>query len=126
MNRGTDQIGSSQAYRENGNAAGVRMDEERLERIIAALRTVFDPELPVNIFDLGLIYAIDAVGDSEVAIRMTLTAPGCPVAGTLPRMVEQAVETVEGVNRCRVTLVWDPPWRKDMMSEEAQLELGMM
>jgi len=100
-------------------------ESERLERIIAALRTVFDPEIPTNIYDLGLIYAIDAVGDNDIAIRMTLTAPGCPVAGILPGQVQQAVESVEGVGRCQVELVWDPPWNKDMMSDEARLELGM-
>jgi len=99
---------------------------DRLERIIAALRTVFDPEIPTNIFDLGLVYAIDAVGGNDITIRMTLTAPGCPVAGILPGRVQQAVEAVEGVGRCHVELVWDPPWNKDMMSDEAKLELGMM
>lgn len=98
---------------------------DRLERIIAALRTVYDPEISTNIYDLGLIYTIDAVGDNDIAIRMTLTAPGCPVAGILPGQVEQAVESVEGVGRCHVELVWDPPWNKDMMSDEAKLELGM-
>lgn len=100
--------------------------EAFLEAIIAALRTVFDPEIPTNVYDLGLIYAIDAVGDDGIAIKMTLTAPGCPVAGTLPRMVERAVETVPGVARCKVELVWDPPWTKERMSEEAQLQLGLL
>ena len=101
-------------------------EDRRLEGIIAALRTVFDPEIPTNVYDLGLIYAIDAVGDSGIVIKMTLTAPGCPVAGTLPGLVECAVETVDGVEHCQVDLVWDPPWTKDRMSEAAQLELGMM
>ncbi len=101
-------------------------DDERLNRIIAALRTVHDPEIPTNIYDLGLIYAIDAVGDREIAIKMTLTAPGCPVAGILPGMVEKAVETVDGVDRCHVDLVWDPPWTKDNMSDEAKLQLGLL
>ena len=111
----------------NVESSKVKQDAEtdRLERIIAALRTVFDPEIPTNIYDLGLVYAIDAVGDNDIAIRMTLTAPGCPVAGILPGMVEQAVESVDGVGRCHVDLVWDPPWTKDMMSDEARLELGM-
>ena len=98
---------------------------EMLERIIAALRTVYDPEISTNIYDLGLIYAIDAVAENDIAIRMTLTAPGCPVAGILPGQVERAVETVDGVGRCHVELVWDPPWTKDLMSDEARLELGM-
>jgi FeS assembly SUF system protein len=96
-------------------------------RVIAALRTVYDPELPVNIFDLGLVYALrldEAAG--KVEIRMTLTAPGCPVAQTFPAIVEAAVEAVEGVNEARVELVWDPPWSKDRMSEAARLDLGMI
>ncbi len=96
-------------------------------RVIAALRTVYDPELPVNIFDLGLVYALDfdeAAG--KVQIRMTLTAPGCPVAQTFPAIVEAAVKAVEGVNEARVELVWDPPWSKDRMSEAARLDLGMI
>jgi FeS assembly SUF system protein len=100
--------------------------DNRLEAIIAALRTVHDPEIPVNIYDLGLIYAIDAVGDTDIHIQMTLTAPGCPVAGILPRQVEQAVEGVEGVGGCKVDLVWDPPWTKDRISEAAKLELGLL
>ena len=101
-------------------------NEERLERIIEAIRTVFDPEIPTNVYDLGLIYAIDAVGDSDIAIKMTLTAPGCPVAGTLPGMVARAVESVDGVGQCHVELVWDPPWSKDNMSDEAKLQLGLL
>ena len=99
--------------------------DERLEAIVAALRTVRDPEIPVNIYDLGLIYSIDAVGAAGIRIKMTLTAPGCPVAGILPRQVEQAVAGVQGVDDCRVDLVWDPPWTQDRMSEAAKLELGL-
>jgi len=101
-------------------------DGDLLDRIVAALRTVHDPEISTNIYDLGLIYAIDAAGEHDIAIKMTLTAPGCPVAGILPGQVEKAVETVEGVDRCHVELVWDPPWTKDRMSDEAKLELGML
>jgi FeS assembly SUF system protein len=96
-------------------------------RVIAALRTVFDPELPVNIYDLGLVYSIDvdeSVG--KVQIQMTLTAPGCPVAQTFPTTVEDAVEAVDGVNEARVELVWDPPWSRDRMSEAARLDLGLV
>ena len=100
--------------------------DDLLERIIAALRTVHDPEIPTNIYDLGLIYAIDAVGEADIAIRMTLTAPACPVAGTLPGQVARAVETVDGVGHCEVELVWDPPWHKDLMSDEAKLQLDML
>jgi FeS assembly SUF system protein len=96
-------------------------------RVIAALRTVYDPELPVNIFDLGLVYALDVdEAAGKVRICMTLTAPGCPVAQTFPAVVEAAVETVEGINEARVELVWDPPWAKDRMSEAARLDLGMI
>lgn len=96
-------------------------------RVIAALRSVYDPELPVNIFDLGLIYALDVdEAAGKVQICMTLTAPGCPVAQTFPAIVQAAVEAVEGVNEARVDLVWDPPWSKDRMSEAARLDLGMI
>jgi len=101
-------------------------DNDLLQRIVAALRTVHDPEIPTNIYDLGLIYAIDAVAEADIAIRMTLTAPACPVAGTLPGEVQRAVESVDGVASCKVDLVWDPPWTKDRMSEEAKLQLGML
>ena len=109
-----------------GREVNPNAETERLERIVAALQTVYDPEIPTNIYDLGLVYAIDAVGENDIAIRMTLTAPGCPVAGILPGQVEKAVESVDGVGRCHVELVWDPPWNKDMMSDEAKLELGML
>lgn len=94
--------------------------------IIEALRTVYDPEIPVNIFELGLIYRVDIDEDQHVQIEMTLTSPGCPVAGTLPDEVRGAVEQVDGVAAATVELVWDPPWNPSMMSEEAQLELGVL
>ena len=93
--------------------------------VIQALETVYDPEIPVNIYELGLIYDIDVAASGDVAIKMTLTAPGCPVAGTMPQMVRDAVARVEGLNDVDVDLVWDPPWDKSRMSEAAQLELGM-
>ena len=114
------------ASNERSETSGGRDEGDLLERIIAALRTVYDPEISTNIYDLGLIYAIDTVGEHDIAIRMTLTSPGCPVAGILPGQVERAVETVDGVGRCHVELVWDPPWTRDSMSEEAKLELGML
>lgn len=126
MNANIDRAGRIKGHDSGGiGVANPDAESDRLASIIAALRTVFDPEIPTNIYDLGLIYAIDAVGDNDIAIRMTLTAPGCPVAGILPGQVQQAVESVEGVGRCQVELVWDPPWNKDMMSDEARLELGM-
>jgi FeS assembly SUF system protein len=96
-------------------------------KVIAALRAVYDPELPVNIYDLGLIYALDVDEVAgKVQVRMTLTAPGCPVAQTFPATVEDAVEAVEGVHEARVDLVWEPQWSKDRMSEAARLELGLI
>lgn len=104
-----------------------RMDAEDLrEPIIAALRQVYDPEIPINIYDLGLIYRIDIGARGDVAIDMTLTAPACPVAGMMPVMVKDAVSTVEGVGEVRVELVWDPPWGPASMSDEARLQLGML
>lgn len=96
------------------------------ERVEAALRTVFDPEIPVNIYDLGLIYDIEAGDDGAVVVTMTLTAPNCPAAGALPGEVEDKVQAVEGVTAVRVSLVWDPPWDRSRMSEAAQLQLGLM
>ena len=95
-------------------------------KVVHVLRQVFDPEIPVNIYDLGLIYAIDIDDDNNVAIQMTLTAAGCPVAHTFPGTVENAVKAVEGVNDAKVELVWEPPWSRDNMSEAAKLELGML
>jgi FeS assembly SUF system protein len=96
------------------------------EKIIEQLKTVYDPEIPTNIYDMGLIYRIDVEDDNTVRIEMTLTSPHCPVAETLPPEVERKVETVEGVKACEVQVVWDPPWNPSMMTEEAQLELGMI
>lgn len=94
--------------------------------VIRACRNVFDPEIPVNIYDLGLIYDIDVDPDDRVHVRMTLTAPGCPVAGTLPPQVERQIEAIPQVKSATVELVWEPPWTKDMMSDAAQLQLGLM
>ena len=102
-------------------------DESSLtERIIAALRTVHDPEIPVNIYDLGLIYRIEPKDQNMVEIDMTLTAPGCPVAGEMLKWVETAVGSVEGIGTVDVNLVFDPPWDKSRMSEDVQLELGLI
>ncbi|NEX15696.1 MAG: SUF system Fe-S cluster assembly protein [Halochromatium sp.] len=107
-------------------AAQAIADPEGLrEPIIAALRQVHDPEIPVNIYDLGLIYKIDIANNGDVDVDMTLTAPACPVAGLMPVMVKDAVKTVEGVGEVAVELVWDPPWSPDTMSDEAKLTLGM-
>ncbi|MDE5676655.1 SUF system Fe-S cluster assembly protein [Phocaeicola sp.] len=96
------------------------------ERIIAVLKTVYDPEIPVNIYDLGLIYKIDLQDDGEVAIDMTLTAPNCPAADFMMEDVRQKVDSVEGVTSSVVNLVFEPEWDKDMMTEEAKLELGFL
>ncbi len=103
--------------------------EEELERItqsiVAALKTVYDPEIPVDIYELGLIYKIDINDEREVDVEMTLTAPGCPVAGDMPAWVENAVSTVEGVKLVRVDLVFTPPWDPSRMSDEARVALNM-
>lgn len=96
------------------------------DAIVAALRTVHDPEIPVNIYDLGLIYQIAIKDGGTVDIVMTLTAPGCPVAGEMLRWVETAILTVDGITTVNVGLVFDPPWDKSRMSEETQLELGLL
>lgn len=103
-----------------------KIDKAALEEdVIVALKTVFDPEIPVNIYDLGLIYEIDINDDYEAHIKMTLTSPGCPVAQTFPGQVEATVRSVEHITEAYVELVWEPPWSHDRMSEAARLELGM-
>jgi FeS assembly SUF system protein len=96
------------------------------DQVVDALRTVYDPEIPVNIFELGLIYKIDIDDQNAVHIEMTLTSPMCPVAETLPGEVKAKVEAIDGVSGAEVNVVWDPPWNPGMMTEEAQLELGMI
>jgi FeS assembly SUF system protein len=95
------------------------------ERVIAALQTCYDPEIPINIYELGLIYDLRIDPSGAVHIKMTLTSPACPVAGALPAEVESKVKAVPGVTDARVDLVWDPPWDKSRMSEAAQLQLGL-
>jgi FeS assembly SUF system protein len=106
------------------------LDADELEAlrlaVVEALHTVYDPEIPVDIYELGLIYDINIDASGNVAIKMTLTAPGCPVAGSMPDMVKDAVEAIESVGKIDVELVWDPPWDRDRMSETAQLALGMI
>ena len=96
------------------------------DSVVAACRSVYDPEIPVNIYDLGLVYTVDINADAEVSIIMTLTAPGCPVAGEMPGWVEGAVRGVDGVEDVKVNMVFDPPWTPEKMSDEARLELGWM
>jgi FeS assembly SUF system protein len=95
------------------------------DKLIGALKTVFDPEIPVDIYELGLIYKIDVAGNRDVTVEMTLTAPGCPVAGELPVMAEDALKTVEGIGAVTVNMTFDPPWTPDRMSEEARMALNM-
>ncbi|GGD01832.1 SUF system Fe-S cluster assembly protein [Aquisalinus flavus] len=111
------------------SGSGKEMSQDEIDKItteiVKALKTVYDPEIPVDIYELGLIYKVD-FDDGNVEVEMTLTAPGCPVAGEMPIWVENAVTDVEGVNRTKVNMVFDPPWTPDRMSDEAKLELGFM
>ena len=99
---------------------------QREEKIVRMLKTVFDPEIPVNIYDLGLIYRIDPQEDNSVDIDMTLTAPNCPAVDFIVEDVRMKVESIPGISEARINIVFDPPWDKDMMSEEAKLELGFL
>ena len=111
------------------NAMGSALSAEELEdftaKLVAALKTVYDPEIPVDIYELGLIYKVDVADNKDVAVDMTLTAPGCPVAGEMPNMVKTALEGVEGIGTVTVNMTFDPPWTPERMSEEAKLELNM-
>jgi FeS assembly SUF system protein len=103
------------------------MDTDVLrDKVVDVIKTIFDPEIPVNIYDLGLIYRVDILPINNVQITMTLTAPSCPAAQSLPIEVDQKLREIEGVNDVHVQVTWDPPWDKSMMSEEAQLELGWL
>ncbi|MFN2099393.1 SUF system Fe-S cluster assembly protein [Altererythrobacter sp. MF3-039] len=99
---------------------------ELYEAVVAALKEIYDPEIPVNIYDLGLIYGVDVDDESDVVVTMTLTTPHCPVAETMPGEVELRAASVPGVRDAEVNLVWDPPWSPDKMTDEARLELGML
>ncbi len=102
------------------------VDHALYDAVVDACRTVYDPEIPVNIYELGLIYTIDINDENEVRVIMTLTAPGCPVAGDMPGWVADAIEPLPGVKQVDVDLTWEPPWGMEMMSDEARLELGFM
>ena len=123
----TDETGTGTQNAEVASSAAAIPEEELLrltDDIIAALKTVYDPEIPADIFELGLIYRIDIEDDRVVMIDMTLTAPGCPVAGEMPGWVENAVSAVEGVSDVKVAMTFDPPWTPDRMSEEARVAVG--
>jgi len=104
----------------------MKSKEDLKKEIIENLKTIFDPEIPVDIYELGLIYEVNIDEKNHVELIMTLTSPSCPVAGSMPAEVEQKVKDIEGVSDVTLELVFDPPWSQDMMSEEAQLELGLM
>jgi FeS assembly SUF system protein len=108
-----------------GDEAGMNSGNLR-DKVEEALRTVFDPEIPVNIYDLGLVYEINVGEEGKIRITMTLTAPACPAAGDIIHDVQEKVEALEGVADCHVQLTFDPPWTKEMMTEEAKLELGFL
>jgi FeS assembly SUF system protein len=103
-----------------------QLNQELEDKIVATLKTIYDPEIPVDIYELGLIYEVKIDAANEVVIDMTLTSPNCPVAETMPKEVEDKVASIEGVTAAKVNIVFDPPWDKDMMSEEAKLELGFL
>lgn len=128
MDDGT--ISKSETFAETWDAPQKSaLDQAELDRLtdelVAALKSVYDPEIPVDIYELGLIYKVDISDDRDVLIEMTLTAPGCPVAGEMPGWVEDAVRKVEGVRSARANLVFDPPWDPSKMSDEAKLQLNM-
>ena len=116
----------AEAWAEPQKSALSQGELDRLtDDLITALKTVFDPEIPVDIYELGLIYKVDVNDDRDVVVEMTLTAPGCPVAGEMPGWVEDAVKKVDGVRSARANLVFDPPWDASKMSDEAKLALNM-
>ena len=95
------------------------------DKVISEIKKIYDPEIPVNIYDLGLIYNIEIKNENEAYIEMTLTSPNCPVADSLPKMVKENINSIEEIKKVDLKLVWNPPWTKDMMSEEAKLELNL-
>ena len=100
-------------------------NEVLMEQVLDAIRTVYDPEIPVNIWELGLVYRVDVDSERNVQVDMTLTAPSCPVAGEMPVQVQQVIENLDAVKSCKVELVWEPPWHPGMMSDEAKVALDM-
>ncbi|MEE4377967.1 MAG: SUF system Fe-S cluster assembly protein [Candidatus Competibacteraceae bacterium] len=117
---------TAQALEQPTQGPPVLNTQELESDIVEALKNVYDPEIPVNIYDLGLIYELNASPDGQVYVAMTLTAPACPVAGAMPEWVRDAVESVDGVESADVELVWEPPWNQEMMSMRAKLELNMI
>ena len=120
-----ERAADAEAPAEAAPAASAPEHDQLKDDLVAALKTVFDPEIPVDIYELGLIYRLDVDDERNIEVDMTLTAPGCPVAGDMPGWVENAVSSVPGVGQVKVNLVFDPPWDPSRMSEEAQLALNM-
>lgn len=117
----------SEAYGGTGKKSDAVIDPKAVETaVIEALQTIYDPEIPVNIYELGLIYGVEVAEDGRAEVRMTLTAPACPVAGAIVEEVAEKTGRVEGVSTSHVELVWDPPWTPDRMTDAAKLELGML
>ena len=110
---------------DGGSALSQSELDSLTDQLVDKLKTVYDPEIPVDIYELGLVYKVDLSDDMDVAVEMTLTAPGCPVAGEMPGWVEEAVMSVPGIKSCTVNLVFDPPWDPSRMSDEAKLQLNM-
>lgn len=130
MSETDEKITASETFAETwAEPQRAALDQAEIDRLtddlIAALKTVFDPEIPVDVYELGLIYKVDLSDDRDVLIDMTLTAPGCPVAGEMPGWIEDAVKKVEGVRSARANLVFEPPWDPSKMSDEAKLALNM-
>src|SRR4051812_28540937 len=122
---GRDVSKPSQTISEAPSALSPQELDEFTSKLVSALKTVYDPEIPVDIYELGLIYKVDVADNKDVAVDMTLTAPNCPVAGEMPGMVADALTKVEGIGDVVVNMTFDPPWTPDRMSEEAKLELNM-
>ena len=125
MSQNTDNV--EREYKDEGQILKPSTTEHPLyAKIVDACKTVYDPEIPVNIYDLGLIYTVEISEDNDAKILMSLTAPGCPVAGEMPGWVSDAVKPIEGLKSVHVEIVWEPQWGMEMMSDEARLELGFM
>ena len=121
------EVASEQASKTQVTASALSPQEldDFTSKLVTALKTVYDPEIPVDIYELGLIYKVDVADNKDVAVDMTLTAPNCPVAGEMPGMVKSALEKIDGVGAIKVNMTFDPPWTPERMSEEAKLELNM-
>lgn len=123
---GAEPVPSPAPTADEGLRATAHGDGTLQDKVVEALTTVFDPEIPVNIYELGLVYDVDVAADGEVIVTMTLTTPNCPVAGSLPGEVQTKIAAVEGVTKATVNLVWEPTWTPERMSEAAKLELGWL